>query len=109
MFETLLHVGVPFHGASAAPSTGSMRAIPVAWRRSKTKLHCHRALADSPRHALDRSAADSADTEDPGPARLEVEPPGRQSIAREDLEPGSSAAVRGPAAVSAIVELRGPP
>src|SRR3984893_7443208 len=30
-FETLLHVGVPFHSAGATPSTG---AIPVAWRRS---------------------------------------------------------------------------
>src|SRR6266851_4105132 len=33
--------------------------------------HCHRALADGRRHPLDRSAADIADTENPGPARLE--------------------------------------
>ena len=34
------------------------------------QAHCHRALADGRRHALDRSAANIADAKDPGPARL---------------------------------------
>src|SRR6266446_5425979 len=46
--------------------------------------HCHRALADGRRHPLDRSAADIADTEDPGPARLEQQ---RHVLQRSRVEP----------------------
>src|SRR6266567_8723880 len=93
-FETLLHVGVPSrckccpkHRGRAMDSgdavisqtcpsdsaradrfykgdTGCLEAV-------EHQSHGHRALADGRRHPRDRSAADIADTEDPGPARLE--------------------------------------